>query len=767
MESTPGRKTAWSLGLYLAVSFVAFFHCLILGKSYFANDLINQYSHFRALLKSQLAAGHFPLWNPYFFGGQPFFADPNVMMGYPLIYPTLLFPIPYGLSVFFFLHMFLAAWGMHGWLRSLRLSENASRVGALLFCLSGFFWWEVIHPPILATFAWFPWWMGGLENLVRERSPRRAFIAGLFFALIFVCGNFQMTSYFLYTGIFYFIFRFFTPAPPESSSPPPQPLTWGRAALILVFGLWGSLFLFIHLIPAYEFSKYSNRESSNQTYENFNAQFSMRPGSTYEFLFPTLGVPPGDTIEMDVQQITDPKNIDNAYYGIYGYVGIWFPFLAFLAFYRKEKKLFYFSVIFCLLCVLTAWGRYFPLHKLLCVVLPTINLSRVPFRILASYVGFACVLAAYGYQSFEKAAEEKNRTRPWVIGGAIYAFALLIIGCFQATATARELLALVLGASGLALWGLTESWKKLGKWIFWTALFVPLFLSGWSDFSWGPASNFNYEENFPAFTYLKENSKGGRFYFDQSLRYPVQMGNAHYLWTFPQDAPMEFGIRDSAGYNPIYLLKPMAIKSLPLQNFIRLMAIKGFLLGRDAGEMKGFNHQTMGEVHYYGVENPADFITAPYLWKVIPDDQAMIGEMKSPDFDPMNQVFFSEPPPPAITARLTGQKATLQYDWVKDDMNDESFRIRLDRDSWVVFSEVMFPGWKAQVDGTPSEIFTGNSTFRTLFIPAGEHLAEFRYEPAWAQPLLIGFILWVVSALGYAFYSWRSKANPAKPAPNA
>jgi hypothetical protein len=229
---------------------------------------------------------------------------------------------------------------------------------------------------------------------------------------------------------------------------------------------------------------------------------------------------------------------------------------------------------------------------------------------------------------------------------------------------------------------------------------------------------------------------------------------------------MEFGIRDSGGYNPIYLLKPMALKSLPLPNYIKVMAIRAFLVGKDQGEMKGFNHQVMGDIHYYGVGSPVDFVTAPSQWKVIAEDQDLLEGMKSPDFDPANQVFFSEAPPAALTAPLTGQKASLQYDWVGDEVNGQSFHVRLDQDSWVVFSEVMFPGWKAQVDGKPSEIFTGNEAFRTLLIPAGDHLVSFQYQPAWAQPLLLGLILWLLSAVGYALYAWRSRTNPAKPGAN-
>ena len=92
MTQTPSSQPRPYLSylLYLAISITAFFPSLFLGKAYFANDLLHQYSHFRSLLREQILSGHFPLWNPYFLGGQPFFADPNVMMCYPLNYLTLL-----------------------------------------------------------------------------------------------------------------------------------------------------------------------------------------------------------------------------------------------------------------------------------------------------------------------------------------------------------------------------------------------------------------------------------------------------------------------------------------------------------------------------------------------------------------------------------------------------------------------------------------------------------------------------------------------------
>src|SRR5579859_1076729 len=167
-QTSPQRQVPVSLILYLAFAFTAFFPCLVLNKAYFANDLLYQFAPFRMYLKQQLAQGHFPLWNPYLYGGQPFFANPNSMMCYPLTYLTLIFPIPYDMSVFLFIHMLLAAAGMHFWLRSLRLSQAACRIGALLFASSGVFWWEIIHLQIVAAYALLPWLLGFIEKTFKE-----------------------------------------------------------------------------------------------------------------------------------------------------------------------------------------------------------------------------------------------------------------------------------------------------------------------------------------------------------------------------------------------------------------------------------------------------------------------------------------------------------------------------------------------------------------------------------------------------------------------
>ena len=88
-------------------------------------------------------------------------------------------------------------------------------------------------------------------------------------------------------------------------------------------------------------------------------------------------------------------------------------------------------------------------------------------------------------------------------------------------------------------------------------------------------------------------------------------------------------------------------------------------------------------------------------------------------------------------------------------MDDQQFEVRLDKPSWVVFSEVNYPGWKAWVDGVPQAITTSNYVFRGIGLKAGDHQVRFQFDPILVRLVFFGLCLWILSIL--AFRPWRKK----------
>ena len=55
---------------------------------------------------------------------------------------------------------------------------------------------------------------------------------------------------------------------------------------------------------------------------------------------------------------------------------------------------------------------------------------------------------------------------------------------------------------------------------------------------------------------------------------------------------------------------------------------------------------------------------------------------------------------------------------------------RADGRRLLVLTDVFYPGWIARVDGVEVPIQRADFAFRAVGVPAGEHVVEFRYEPA-------------------------------------
>jgi len=65
--------------------------------------------------------------------------------------------------------------------------------------------------------------------------------------------------------------------------------------------------------------------------------------------------------------------------------------------------------------------------------------------------------------------------------------------------------------------------------------------------------------------------------------------------------------------------------------------------------------------------------------------------------------------------------------------NQEKFKVEIPKAQQVIFSEAYYPGWIAKVDGKKTKVEPYNikniNMFRSLPLPAGNHIVEFDYQP--------------------------------------
>jgi hypothetical protein len=66
-------------------------------------------------------------------------------------------------------------------------------------------------------------------------------------------------------------------------------------------------------------------------------------------------------------------------------------------------------------------------------------------------------------------------------------------------------------------------------------------------------------------------------------------------------------------------------------------------------------------------------------------------------------------------------------------------------DAYLGSSEVMYPGWHAQIDGIPVKIYEADLAFRSVMVPKGNHSIVFWFRPAiFAVGALVSVITMII-----------------------
>jgi hypothetical protein len=207
--------------------------------------------------------GAIPQWNPYLFGGMPFF---GVIGHGDIFYPTAwlrwIVPTGFGMTLGFFLHVVLAGGAMYAFLRGLRLSWTAAMVGGVAYQMSGIVLSQISpgHDGKLFVSALAPIAFLALLRGIRDR--RLGWFGGLavIIGLSILSPQVQMAYYLLVALGIWALWLVFLDPERERGRSPVAPLGFATVAVVLGLGIAA-----IQLIPIFDYVQWTPRASGGDS----------------------------------------------------------------------------------------------------------------------------------------------------------------------------------------------------------------------------------------------------------------------------------------------------------------------------------------------------------------------------------------------------------------------------------------------------------------------------------------------------------------------
>jgi hypothetical protein len=343
--------------------------------------------------------GELPLWNPYDCCGLPFLAQLNTLTLYPLSLIYLLLPMPWSLSFFCLLHVFLGGMGMYFLAARWTGSDAGAALAGVIFSFSGLTLAFLMWPSHIATFAWLPWVI-----LLTERgwqSGGRKMVWAALAAAMEVLGGGPETI--LFTWLILLTMAIIQ----LRKGATPRMLLAGRFFLM---GIIAVALAAPQLLPFADFALHSSRNT------HFAAsEWSMPAWGWASFLVPMFQTSRWLTVAMQPEQ----------YWTSSYYEGIGVMLLVIVALWRLRQWRVWLLGGFLIVSLILALGDAALLYHWMRKAFPFLGLFRYPIKFVIISTAVVPLLAAYAIGHYENNGNnEKQFGRlEMFLGGA---FVLLV-----------------------------------------------------------------------------------------------------------------------------------------------------------------------------------------------------------------------------------------------------------------------------------------------------------------------------------------------------
>lgn len=110
----------------------------------------------------------------------------------------------------------------------------------------------------------------------------------------------------------------------------------------------------------------------------------------------------------------------------------------------------------------------------------------------------------------------------------------------------------------------------------------------------------------------------------------------------------------------------------------------------------------------------------------IEKDINILNNIRDMNFIPQKTAYLEK----EIEAKTDRPDSTASIKLIKGDIHNLEYEVNSSGNNLVVFSEIYIPfGWKAFIDGNKTEFYKTNYFLRSVVVPPGKHIVEFKYEP--------------------------------------
>jgi Predicted membrane protein len=764
------KKKLFPWSIIILGPLILFFGTLIEGKALFWGTPALQFIPWQAYAWENLKNGVLPLWNSFNGMGAPLLANYQLAIFYPPSWILYIFYLAGGVpwmawanTLLIILHLFWAGFGLSLLLKKLNTSILGQTIGGVSFALCGYLVARSGFFSIIWTAAWLPWiiltasQISSPTIIEEKRKPVIPFLLVLFIGLQLLAGHAQTSWYTLILASAWV----FVGAWAHGG------FRWAFTAILRLAGAYilAGIVTSIQLLPTAEYLLQSQR-SSAVDYQTAMT-YSFWPWRLLTLIAPSLFGNPANGNYWGYASYWE----DAIYIGVLPLLMATSTLLTLPGKLKKEDKrsphllLIRFLWILIAVTILLALGKNTPIFPFLYRFVPTFDMFQAPARYLIWMEFALCLLAGIGLDAWHTP-----------VGKGLYWLRLATMGGFAVTVGAfltwiflGNVHSTFISATALAgLWGLGVGLLTLfmppieqsARRAFWTTLVVLWVAADLLVANWGlnPSVNIGfYQTDVQNLNAIRNQLGDYRIYLSSADEYWLKFSRflrfedfnpiedwSHQRYVMLPDLNMLAGVNSANNFDPLipgryatWIKTLETISPKEQGEWLKLMNV---------GMVEKINiYSTLG-VSYNPIQSLDRIRWVPCAIPAKDENDAMSQlntlTLSSGSQNITNSVVVEGVNIQPRTSCNTQSDAKIKI--LSQNSDSISLEVNSSQAGWLVLSDVWYPGWGASLDRKETPIFHADYLFRTVNIPAGDHIIIFDYHP---ESFVIGTYLSIFSII--------------------